>query len=256
MLKETEIIRQKIKADFIATGEVAGQRGLTQRKDKLLWIEAKAGIEGRIVRPLCARLMPETQAEKDGLVQRERFLDIKGKGRMSQLKLAAQFGINEYPTPSGGCRLTEPQAAPRFKKLLSIFPQIKGSQMEIAQFGRHFLIKTNDCAVAWLVLGRNLKENQAIIATAKRSDILLIPHGAKCPTAIIRIMKNPDDLVQIKNDLLDIIIQGADLLKSHTPTPNNLQIEIKTVLNDFLPKTIDVNQIKLNKNFYTEKLTN
>jgi tRNA U34 2-thiouridine synthase MnmA/TrmU len=94
--------------DFLFSGEVLGQRPMSQTKNALRYVEKHSGFDGWILRPLSARRLPETFAEREGLVDRERLLDLSGRGRKPQIALAEAFGITAYPAPAGGCLLTDP----------------------------------------------------------------------------------------------------------------------------------------------------
>lgn len=93
--------------DFLFSGEVLGQRPMSQKKPSLRYVEKHSGFDGLILRPLSAKLLPETIPEKEGLVDRDRLLDITGRSRKRQIDLAQQFGITNYPAPAGGCLLTD-----------------------------------------------------------------------------------------------------------------------------------------------------
>jgi len=111
MLRRARELMAEYKASFILTGEVLGQRPMSQRRDTLRVIERDSGCEGVLLRPLCAQLMNPTLAETQGLVDREQLHRFSGRGRKEQKKLAAAFGIQDYPAPAGGCMLTDPNLA-------------------------------------------------------------------------------------------------------------------------------------------------
>ena len=115
MLKKAGQLMETERASFIVTGEVVGQRPMSQRRRQLEIIERESGLEGLILRPLCGQLMPETIPEKDGLVQRGRLLSFNGRQRRDLMALAAGMGIGDYPTPGGGCLLTDRSFAARVK---------------------------------------------------------------------------------------------------------------------------------------------
>jgi tRNA U34 2-thiouridine synthase MnmA/TrmU len=113
MLKFAKKITQKGNFNFIATGEVLGERPMSQNKGALGLIEKKSGLEGCLLRPLSAKLLEPTEVEKKELINREKLLDIKGRSRKKQLELAKKWNIKEYPTPAGGCLLTDPEFSPQ-----------------------------------------------------------------------------------------------------------------------------------------------
>ncbi len=167
MLKKAKKIAKSIGADFIVTGEVVGERPFTQRKDALLFIERKAELEGCILRPLSAKLLPETTSEKTGLVSRQKLLDIEGKKRDIQINIARKLGITSYPNPAGGCLLTEPRFVARLREHLDHERTISLDDVEILKLGRH--LRIDELKV---VVGRNEKENQKL---AEISNALSMP---------------------------------------------------------------------------------
>jgi tRNA-uridine 2-sulfurtransferase len=129
---------QEIGADFLITGEVLGQRPMSQRRDAMAIIERESGLQGRILRPLSAQHFAPTQAEQHGLVDREQLLAFSGRGRRPQMDLAEEMGINDYPCPAGGCLLTDPAFADRLRGLLADFPDPTMPQVTLLKAGRHF----------------------------------------------------------------------------------------------------------------------
>ncbi|MBD3285960.1 hypothetical protein GF359_05700, partial [candidate division WOR-3 bacterium] len=107
-LRKAKEILGKEGFSAVATGSVVGERPMSQNREALDEIERKADLQGKLLRPLSALLLPETEVEKEGLLDRSKVLGIQGRGRKPQLKLAAKWGITEYATPAGGCLLTEP----------------------------------------------------------------------------------------------------------------------------------------------------
>ena len=134
--------------DFIATGEVLGQRPFSQNKEALLRVAKMAGAE--VLRPLSARLLPETAMEKKGLVKREKLLNIEGRSREEQIKLAGKFGIKDYPSPAGGCLLTDPEGSKKVLDIITYCPDCKTEDVELLKHGRVF----------WLKIGNNKAENE------------------------------------------------------------------------------------------------
>ena len=176
MYKVAKKILEEEKADFIATGEVLNQRSFSQSKDKLILIEREAGVEGLVVRPLSLKLLPKTLPEEKGLIRRENFLDLKGRGRKSQLKLVREFGISVYSQPAGGCSLTDPNFSKRLMDLIKHNQKISVEDVELLKIGRHFRIRNSK-----LILGRNERESK-LLENAKKY-FLLKPKG-KGPSGI------------------------------------------------------------------------
>ena len=117
MLKEAKKIAREAKYDFVATGEVLGQRPMSQNIRALELIEKKANLEGKILRPLSAKALPETEMEKSGMVDREKLLGISGRSRKEQMALAKKYGVKYYPTPAGGCILTDSEYSKKLREL-------------------------------------------------------------------------------------------------------------------------------------------
>jgi tRNA-specific 2-thiouridylase len=146
--------------DFLFSGEVAGQRPMSQTKPSLRYVEKHSGFDGYILRPLSARGLPETIPEKKGWVDRTRLLDLNGRSRKPQIRLAAEFGVRDYPAPAGGCLLTDPGYARRLKDLFGHQRRIETTDLELLKYGRHFRLD----AATKTIVGRTQKDNQQILA--------------------------------------------------------------------------------------------
>ena len=168
-------------ANFIVTGEVLGQRPMSQRRDAIRRIEREAGVEGYVLRPLSARLLNPTVPETEGLVDREKLLAIRGRSRREQMALAETLGITDYPSPAGGCLLTDPGFAFRLRDLLERRDACL-HDVELLRVGRHF--RLDDCTK--LVMGRHEAENARLEALAQPGDRLLDAADVTGPTALLR----------------------------------------------------------------------
>ncbi|MDD3495735.1 MAG: hypothetical protein PHN83_04820 [Dysgonamonadaceae bacterium] len=157
MLHKALEIMEKEHADFITTGEVVGQRPMSQNKQAMNLIQRKSGAEDILLRPLCAKLLPPTLPEQKGWVNREELLAISGRSREEQLKLAREFGIKDIPSPAGGCLLTDPAIGSRVQKVLRENRPLTPLTAELLTLGRHIFEEDR-----WMVLGRNREENRAI----------------------------------------------------------------------------------------------
>jgi tRNA-specific 2-thiouridylase len=169
-------------ADFVFTGEVLGERPMSQRRDAMRIIERESGLDGRLLRPLCAKLMQPTIPEREGLVDREKLLDISGRSCKPQMALAEEYGINDYPCPAGGCLLTDPGFARRVRDLVHHSPGFGLNDVQLLKVGRHFRLSPLTKAV----VGRNWDENQHIVALARPEDLLLQVQGWVGPTTLLR----------------------------------------------------------------------
>jgi len=168
-------------AAFIVTGEVVGQRPMSQRREAISQIERAAGVEGLVLRPLCAKLLKPTVPEQEGVVDRDRLMAIKGRSRKEQMALAASFGITDYPSPAGGCLLTDPGFAHRMSELLDhCDPDL--DDIRLLRVGRHFRL---DDATK-VIMGREEDENYKIEELARAGDLLLDAVDVAGPTVLLR----------------------------------------------------------------------
>ncbi len=182
MVKKALSVMKDFGATFIATGEVVGQRPMSQRKDTLRIIERQSGAEGLLLRPLSARYLPRTLVEKKGIVRRELLPAISGRGRKQQMKLAGRYNIHGYPAPAGGCVLTDPILSERFKKIFETWPNFTKVDCIAAQTGRHFLLNDK----SWVMVGRKHAENLRLESLSLPSDILIKPAQVPGPSCILR----------------------------------------------------------------------
>ena len=164
--KKAKEFMKEIGASFIITGEVTGQRPMSQRKQAIMTIEKESGLEGLIVRPLSAKFFEPTLPEKSGIVDREKLLDIDGRQRTRQIALAKDFGINDYPCPAGGCLLTDKCFSARIKDLFKYVPEYDISDLHLLKIGRHFRISDN----LKFIVGRDEKENERLLSFSKQGD--------------------------------------------------------------------------------------
>ena len=184
MLAKAKELAKEIHADFVFTGEVVGQRAVCQNKRALKNIERAAGLEGRLLRPLSAKLLEPTIPELTGLVRRERLLDIKGRSRRRQIRLAHEFGIFDYPIPGTGCMLLDKNFATRARELVSQ-DQFTPVDIELLKYGRHFRLDSG----AKVVVGRNELENKVIEGLARPDDLICKPVEVMGPVLIVRAKK-------------------------------------------------------------------
>jgi tRNA U34 2-thiouridine synthase MnmA/TrmU len=178
---------EKIGADFIITGEVLGQRPMSQNGNALKIIEDETQTNGKIVRPLSFRHLPITEAESKGLIKREKMGDIKGRSRKGQLQLAKKFDISDPPNAAGGCLLTDPAFSIRVRDLYD--HTTKGipdmNDIELLKIGRHFRLSDN----TKLIVGRNKMENEILDSLKLDDDIIIEVSNYTGPTCILRTKK-------------------------------------------------------------------
>jgi len=184
MFRRTASLAKKKGFDFIASGEVLGQRPFSQNRQSLARVAKLAGTE--ILRPLSARLLEETMAEKNGLVDRKKLLDIEGRSREKQFALAKKYRIKEYSAPAGGCLLTDPVFGAKTRLLAENWPDCSPDDVEIMKYGRIFWGKLNDKKILTIV-GRNQSENNQLRKLAKKGDLMVELKELPGPLILVRI---------------------------------------------------------------------
>lgn len=173
--------REAVGAEFVFTGEVLGQRPMSQKRQSMAVIERESGLEGRLLRPLSAQLLDPTIPESEGLIDRDRLLKMSGRSRREQMDLAERLGITDYPNPAGGCLLTDKNFARRMKDTLH--HGYRNFRETIAlQWGRHFRVTDHHK----IILGRDKEENAALRHYAHADDIIMELPDKLGPTAVIK----------------------------------------------------------------------
>jgi tRNA-specific 2-thiouridylase len=169
MLREAGSLMAATGFDFLFSGEVLGQRPMSQNRGSLNLIARESGFADLLLRPLSAKFLKATRPEILGWVDRERLLNLSGRGRKRQMALAEAYGITQYPAPAGGCLLTDPGYAARIKELLSHVPEASRPDLELLKYGRHFRLPGGGKAV----VGRTQRDNEAILALRSPQDFWL-----------------------------------------------------------------------------------
>lgn len=169
-------------ADFVFTGEVLGQRPMSQHMRAMRVIDRESGLEDRLLRPLSARLLAPTLPEREGIVDRDKLLAIQGRARKPQITLAAEHGIYDYPCPAGGCLLTDPGFARRMRDLVEREPDFNLNDVSLLKVGRHFRVSSG----AKAVVGRNEKENGRILELSREADLLFEVKSCGSPVTLLR----------------------------------------------------------------------
>jgi tRNA-specific 2-thiouridylase len=165
IVKKAKKIAEEIGADLIFTGEVLDERPMSQHFKAMKIIEEEAGLKGKLLRPLSAKLLPETVMEKKGLVDRQKLLGIRGRSRKPQLKLAEEFNIKNYPSPAGGCLLTCREYADKLRDLFKHKKRCSMADAALLKVGRHFRFGKNK-----IIVGRNEAENKLLTAKKAQND--------------------------------------------------------------------------------------
>jgi len=174
-----EMLEQE-KASFILSGEVLGQRPMSQNRKSLALVASECGYGDILLRPLSAKHLPETKPEKKAWVNRDLLMDFQGRSRKPQMEMAKRLDIKTYPTPAGGCLLTENGFSRRLKDLLSFQKNPEIREVELLKLGRHFRISPD----AKLVVGRNNKENEELRALGAAYDFILTSAAVPGPTVL------------------------------------------------------------------------
>ena len=167
MLRWAKDLLAQYGATFLISGEVIGQRPMSQRLDALNVISRESDTRDILLRPLCAKRLPESAPERSGLVQRENLLSITGRGRRDQLALAKHYALSEIPTPAGGCLLTEQASARRFFPLFTEIEAPKPTDFDLANVGRQYW-----AGKRWLAIGRNQADNARLEQLAGPDDLV------------------------------------------------------------------------------------
>jgi tRNA U34 2-thiouridine synthase MnmA/TrmU len=194
-------------ADFIITGEVLGQRPMSQRKEAMRIIDREANLIGLVLRPLCAKHMEPTIPEKSGLVDREKLLNIRGRSRKDQIQLADVFQIKDYPCSAGGCLLTDPEFAHRMRDLINTC-DANVNDVNLLKVGRHFRFDSE----TKVIVGRNEDDNAKIDTLSREGDVLL------------NLVDMPGPLTLMRGEITDEKTQTAARLTARYGKSNLLPV--------------------------------
>ena len=179
--RAVEVMRE-IGADFLASGEVVGERPMSQNRGALRLVEKQSGCEGLLLRPLSAKLLAPTIPEQRGWVNRDDMLDFSGRGRKPQMALARHYGIHVYPSPAGGCLLTDPNFGARMRDLLEHDPDCDLNDCALLKVGRHLRLGPD----TMLVVGRNQEENDVVAELAREGDVFVEAATHPGPLSLLR----------------------------------------------------------------------
>ena len=181
MLRKAKLYAKKIDAQFIFTGEVLGQRPMSQHREALELIEREAGLKGKIVRPLSGKLLPKSEAEVKGFVDKEALRDISGRSRKRQIEMTKEFNIVNYPCSAGGCLLTDREFASKLRDLFQHKKRVTVKEVNLLKIGRHFRFGDNK-----IIVGRNETENNFLLQTKQRADYYFEVPDCGSPTTILQ----------------------------------------------------------------------
>ncbi|MBU0548232.1 MAG: tRNA 4-thiouridine(8) synthase ThiI [Candidatus Omnitrophica bacterium] len=182
MFTKAKELLSELRADFIVTGEVLGQRPMSQNKQALGLIKQRSGLDDLLLRPLSAQFFPLSLPEREGWVKRDKLLNFNGRMRTPQMQLAKKLGISKYANPAGGCLLTDPCFSKRLEELLW-HEELSLDNLVLLRVGRHFRIEKK----SRLVVGRNENENRLLAQLAMPGDYLFFPQNDLAgPTSLAR----------------------------------------------------------------------
>jgi tRNA U34 2-thiouridine synthase MnmA/TrmU len=235
LLRKAKKIAQDLNFDFIFTGEVLNERPMSQHKQALKIIEKETGLENKILRPLSAKLLPQTEMEMLSLVDRSKLLVISGRSRKPQIELAKKLGIERYPSPAGGCLLTCKEYAKKLQDLFDHKKKISIKDVLLLSIGRHFRSAKNK-----IIVGRNEPENEQLLASKAKSDFYFEVPDIGSPTTILKGPKSKK-AIKIAAELTafysDAQGQQAKVLFGKEKMDQTILIEI--------PKSNEVNSLKV-----------
>lgn len=181
ILKRAKQYAEEIGAKFIFTGDVVGQRPMSQHYKTLMLIEEEAGLKGKVLRPLCAHLLPPTEAEQKGWIDREKLLKFHGRRRTPQLDLAKKYTLDGFMCGGSGCRLTDKEFAVKLRDLFDNTDQVTKEDIKLLCLGRHFRYKKDK-----IIVGRNELDNKALLRLRKKEDFMFEAKDIMGPTTLLQ----------------------------------------------------------------------
>ncbi len=198
LMKHAKGLMGELGADFVFTGEVLGERPMSQRRQAMDILERESGLTGWLLRPLSAKLLPPTKPEEEGMVDREALKDFRGRSRKPQMALADELGVSAYPSPAGGCLLTDPVFGRRVFELLE-HDGCTVEGMRLLPHGRHFRLPGG----SKLALGRDREDNDALLSVAAPGDLILDARVSS-PVGVLRHREGavPDEDLQLAASLV------------------------------------------------------
>jgi tRNA-uridine 2-sulfurtransferase len=205
MLKITALVMAETGASFVVTGEVLGQRPMSQRREAMRQIEMESGLEGLIVRPLSARCFTPTLPETEGILDRAKLLDITGRSRSAQYSLAKKYHLSEFSKPGGGCLLTEPVFSRRLREFFSMEKDFTMRDIDFLSLGRHFRLRDD----TKLIVGRDEAENDRLRALCEPPYVFFSPVGFMGPQAAL---KGPldEEIIRTVANVIAFYAKNAD----------------------------------------------
>ncbi|MGH4126131.1 MAG: tRNA 4-thiouridine(8) synthase ThiI [Clostridium sp.] len=205
MMRYCGELLEKYHADFIITGEVLNQRPMSQNRSALDIVKNESGIGHKILRPLCAKNLKPTEMEIDGLIDRETLLDISGRNRKIQMELAEKWGIKDYPSPAGGCKLTEPNYSVRLRELIEHKEGASKNDLDLLKIGRHFRLSKD----AKIISTRTQEEGE-LLKPLLRSEDLIFQTSDYNGSTIVIIGKATNEDIELAAKVSGRYCKGKD----------------------------------------------
>jgi len=219
MLRMAADLMQELGAMFIATGEVVGQRPMSQKRRDLGIVAHEAGLQGLILRPLCAKLLPPTIPEQEGWIDREKLYEFSGRSRKEIKALAKKLGLRYTPDAAGGCKLTEANFAPKVFDLLDHRDDATLWDCELLTVGRHFRLDER----TKVVIGRNEEQNATLSRLYQRCPrqdcVFMIPGNFLGPHAIVVGPADHSTLTKVAQLVIRYV---------HRPLPDPVEFEVRS----------------------------
>ena len=232
-LKKAGEYMQEIGADFMVTGEVLGQRPMSQKFDRMILIERESGFSGLILRPLSAQHFEQTKPELEGWVDRSRLLAIKGRSRQEQFRLAEQTGVKDYPTPAGGCHLTELSFVPKMKDIFTHSDELELRDFKLLKIGRHFRLGDRTKAI----IGRDENDNNKLEKALQNDETSFHWLDGNGPVGIL-VGKQGEDYLNISLRILLRYTKAETGASCRISIRHNGEDSIRMVTNDITEETI------------------
>ncbi len=204
-------------ADFVITGEVLGQRPMSQRRDTLRTIERESGLEGLLLRPLSAKHFAPTIPETEGWVDREKLLSIQGRSRKEQMELADELDVKNYPCPAGGCMLSEVSFAPKVRDIFEHSDQLDMRDFRLLKLARHFRLGPQ----TKLLVGRNELENSTLTSQLQTGEASIRWIEGSSPLGVVMGVVTPEFLET-----------ASSILLRYTKAPTGASCAIKVICGD------------------------
>ncbi|MDD2310464.1 MAG: hypothetical protein PHH91_12855 [Desulfuromonadaceae bacterium] len=234
LLKKAKEYMLETGADFVFTGEVLGQRPMSQRRDTMRVIEKESGLEGLLLRPLSARHFEPTIPEKEGWVDRDKLLAIEGRSRKVQMQMADDMDVKEYPPPAGGCLLTELSYIPKVRDVFDHAEELNLRDFRLLKTGRHFRLAAHSKAI----MGRSEGDNNRLELSRQTGEAALTWLDGNTPVAII-IGEQDDDLYKLSARILLRYTKAEPGAECRIELRQNESTRIFSVLNDMEPEAVE-----------------